>query len=130
MSAYAGRPVLIRFEYITDDAVNREGFCVDDIAVLELDYAYDSETGDDGWDGEGFIRTDNILPQQFIVQLIEIGDETWVRHMALDELQEGRLEVRGLGSELDRAVLIISGYAPVTTELASYEYAVLPFGGR
>ena len=130
LSAYAGRPVLIRFEYITDDAVNRAGFCVDDIAIPELDYAYDFETGDDGWDGEGFIRTDNVLPQRFTVQLIEIGDGTRVRHMALDELQEGRLEVRGLGSELDRAVLIISGYAPVTTELAGYEYAVLPFGGR
>lgn len=130
LSAYAGRPVLIRFEYITDDAVNGVGFCVDDIAVPELGYTYDAETGDDGWDGEGFIRTDNILPQRFIVQVIEMGDEKRVRRMALDELQQGRLEMRGLGDELDRAVLIVSGYAPVTTELAGYEYTIAPLSGR
>jgi hypothetical protein len=130
LSAYAGREVLLRFEYITDDAVNHVGFAVDDIVIPELGYAYDAETGDDGWNGEGFIRTDNILPQRFIVQVIEMGDETRMQRMKLDELQEGSLEVHGLGDELERAVLIISGYAPVTTELASYEYAIIPFGAR
>jgi immune inhibitor A len=130
LSAYAGHPVLIRFEYITDDAINRAGFCVDDIAIPELNYAYDAETGDGGWNGEGFIRTDNILAQRFVVQLIEIGDETQVRRMTLDELQQGQLKVRGLGNELDRAVLVISGYAPVTTELASYEYEITPYSDR
>lgn len=130
LSDYAGRQVLIRFEYITDDAVNRAGFCLDDIAIPELGYAYDVETGDDGWNGEGFIRTDNVLPQRFIVQLIEMGSKTRVRRMALDELQQGRLEVRGLGDKLDRAVLIISGCAPVTTELAGYEYKITSSGGR
>lgn len=106
LSAYAGHEVLIRFEYITDDAVNRAGFCVDDISIPELSYAHDVESGDDGWDGEGFVRTDNILPQRFIVQLIELGSETRVRRMALDELQQGRLELHGLGSTVERAVLI------------------------
>jgi hypothetical protein len=49
--------------------------------------------------------------------------------MALDELQQWRLEVRGLGDELDRALLIISGYAPVTTELAGYKYSITPPNG-
>ena len=126
LSAYAGREVLLRFEYITDDAVNRVGFCVDDVAIPELGYAHDAERGDDSWDGEGFVRTDNVLPQRFIVQLIEMDDEPRVRPMALDELQEGCLEVHGLGDELEGAVLIVSGYAPVTTELASYEYTITP----
>jgi len=130
LSAYAGREVLVRFQYVTDDAVNRVGFCLDDISIPELGYTYDAETGDDGWDGEGFIRTDNVLPQRFIVQLLEIGHETRVHHMALDELQQGRLEVRSLGQGVDYAVLIVSGYAPVTTELASYEYTIAPAGGR
>jgi immune inhibitor A len=130
LSAYAGRQVLIRFQYITDDAVNRVGFCVDDIAIPQLGYTYDVETGDDGWNGEGFIRTDNILPQRFIVQLIEMNTEMRVQRMALDELQQGRLEVHGLGKETERAILIVSGYAPVTTELAGYEYTITPAGSR
>jgi hypothetical protein len=128
LSPYVGRPVLVRFEYITDDGVNHVGFCVDDVAIPELGYTHDAEIDDDGWDGEGFIRTDNVLPQRFIVQVVEVGDRTRVQRMALDEFQHGRLEVRGLGDELDRAVLIVSGYAPVTTELAGYEYNITPLG--
>jgi hypothetical protein len=130
LDAYAGRQILVRFEYITDDAVNGVGFCVDDIAIPELDYVYDTEAGDEGWDGEGFVRIDNLLPQRFIVQLIEYGDSPRVRRMALDDLQQGQIEVRGLDTELDRAVLIVSGYAPVTTELASYEYTIAPLRGE
>jgi immune inhibitor A len=130
LSAYTDGEVLVRFEYITDDAVNHVGFCVDDIAIPELDYTHDAEAGDDGWDGQGFIRTDNVLPQRFIVQLIEVGDETHIQRMTLDELQQGHLEVRGLEDDFDRAVLIVSGYAPVTTELASYEYTITSLNGR
>lgn len=128
LDAYAGRQILIRFEYITDDAVNGVGLCVDDIAIPELDYDHDAEAGDEGWDGEGFVRMDNVLPQRFIVQLIEYGDAPRVRRMVLDELQQGQIEVRGLDTEMERAVLIVSGYAPVTTELAGYEYALTPVG--
>ena len=38
LSDYVGRPVLVRFEYITDDAVNLDGVVLDDIAVPEIDY--------------------------------------------------------------------------------------------
>jgi hypothetical protein len=46
--------------------------------------------------------------------------------MELDEAQTGRLVVEGLGKEVEPAVLVVSGLAPVTTELASYEYTVEP----
>jgi len=35
-----------------------------------------------------------------------------------------RLVVEDLGKGLERAVLVVSGVAPVTTELASYEYSI------
>ncbi len=126
LTPYVGQEVLIRFEYITDDAVNHVGLCVDDIAIPELGYFYDVEEGEGGWVAEGFIRTDNVLPQRFLVQLIELDSEPRVRRMELDERQEGRLVVRGLGEEVERAVLVVSGLAPVTTELASYEYSIVP----
>jgi hypothetical protein len=46
--------------------------------------------------------------------------------MSLDEAQRGRLEVRGLGREAQEAVLVISAMAPVTTEVAAYEYSIKP----
>jgi hypothetical protein len=129
LTSYAGQEVLVRFEYITDGAVNEVGFCVDDIAIPELGYSYNAE--DDGqWMAEGFVRTDNILPQRFLVQLLELGPDVRVRHMELDEAQTGRLVVEGLGKGGKRAVLVVSGLAPVTTELASYEYIIEPAQGN
>jgi len=123
LTPYVGQEILLRFEYITDGAVNQVGFCVDDITIPELGY-YDDAESDEQWAAEGFIRTDNILPQRFLVQLIVLGSEVSVRRMELDEAQTGRLVVEGLGKRVEGAVLVVSGLAPVTTELASYEYSI------
>jgi len=122
LSEYVGGEVLIRFEYITDDAVNHPGFAVDDIWIPELDYDYDAERGD-GWEGEGFIRMENILPQRWIVQVIEMaGRETRVRRLELDE--EGKGEYLIDADEVDQVVLVVSALAPSTTEVATYRYGV------
>jgi immune inhibitor A len=122
LSDYAGGEVLIRFEYITDDAVIHPGFAVDDIWIPELDYDYDAER-DDGWEAEGFIRMENILPQRWIVQVIEFaGRETRVHKIELDEEQGGEYFIDG--DEVDEVVLVISALAPSTTEVAGYRYEV------
>jgi len=125
LTPYAGQPILLRFEYITDDAVNSPGFCVDDITIPELGYHYDAE--DDGdWVALGFIRTDNTLPQRYLVQLIELGAETRVLQIELDEAQRGQWVIEGFGDKVERAVLVVSALAPKTTELAGYQYSVEP----
>jgi len=122
LSDYVGGEVLIRFEYITDDAVNHPGFTVDDIWIPELDYDYDAESVD-GWEAEGFIRMENILPQRWIVQVIEIaGWETRVHRLELDEGGKGEYLIDA--GEVDEVVLVISALAPSTTEVAAYEYEV------
>ena len=126
LTPYAGQEIALRFEYITDDAYNAPGFAVDDIAIPELGYHDDAEAGDGGWVARGFIRHDNRIPQRWSVQLIELGAETRVRSMALDEHQRGRLVIRGLGDQIERAVLVVSALAPVTTEVASYQYEIRP----
>jgi hypothetical protein len=122
LSEYAGQPILLRFEYVTDAAVNRAGFVVDDLSIPELDYATDFEQDDAGWEGEGFVRMDNILPQSFVVQVIVYGDETHVERMALTDANIGALTV-DLGSG-EKAVLVVSGLTPFTTEVASYRFDI------
>jgi len=51
LSAYAGKQIAVRFEYVTDEAYNTAGWAIDDISVPELGYSTDAETGDDGWQG-------------------------------------------------------------------------------
>ncbi len=123
LSAYAGQDVQVRFEYITDDAVNRPGFVVDDVTIPEIGYATDFEGVEDGWEPAGFIRHANVLSQRWLVQLILFGPETTVERLELNEEQSGEWTVP-LNDQTDRAVISISGLAPVTTEWASYSYEV------
>jgi hypothetical protein len=47
-----------------------------------------------------------------------------VQEVPLNETNYGTLTIEGLGSEVERAVLVVSGLAPVTSEVASYEYTL------
>jgi immune inhibitor A len=123
ISVYAGQEVLIRFEYITDDAVNRPGFVLDDVAIPEISYFSDFEEDEDGWEPAGFIRHANVLPQRWLVQMVLFGPETAVQRLGLDEDQTGSWIIP-LDGRTDRATLTISGLAPVTTEMGSYSYEI------
>ncbi|MGD9001299.1 MAG: immune inhibitor A [Anaerolineae bacterium] len=123
LSDYAGQRIQIRFEYITDDAVNRPGFVLDDVAIPEIDYFDDFESDGEGWESAGFIRHANVLSQRWLVQVVLLGPETTVERLVLDEDQTGS-SVIPLDRAADRAVITVSGLAPVTTELAAYEYEI------
>jgi len=123
LSLYTGQEVQIRFEYITDDAVNRPGFVLDDVAVPEIGYFSDFEEDGDGWEPAGFVRHANVLPQRWLVQLILFGSETTVQRLELNEDQTGEWVIP-LEGRTDRAIVTISGLAPVTTEIGSYSYEI------
>jgi hypothetical protein len=124
LSDYAGQQISLRFEYITDDAVNRPGFVLDDVSIPEIGYSSDFEADDGAWESAGFIRHANVLSQRWLVQMVLFGPETTVRRLELDQNQSGAWTVP-LGEESDRAVITVSGLAPVTTEWASYSYEIL-----
>ena len=118
--------MLLRFEYITDDAVYLDGFVVDDISIPELGYADDAEEGL-GWEARGFVRTNNILPQEYLVQVVEDAFDSGVsvREMGLDDGNEGELLIEGLGSRLAGAVVIVSPVTRGTHQPARYSLSVV-----
>lgn len=126
LTPFAGQEVLLRFEYVTDDAVNRPGWTIDDISIPEIGFADDVENGDNGWQAEGFVRIDNVLPQHFLATLLEIAPDgtATATPLPLDNTNYASVTIAGLGTRLDRAVLIVSGLTPVTTEPAAYEYRI------
>ena len=65
LTPFAGKLVSLRFDYITDAAVNGNGFALDDIRIDAINYFTDFEADDGGWLGEGFVRIQNVLPQSF-----------------------------------------------------------------
>ncbi len=118
LSAYAGKAILLRFDYIMDDAINLEGMALDDIALPEIGYFHDAESGTDGWQAEGFVRIANRLPARTLVQVLAEG-EGIERHI-LDRDAPLSLTVQG------GTVIAFSGLAEFTTELSLITYSVQP----
>jgi hypothetical protein len=125
LSDYAGEQVLLRFEYITDDAVNGEGLLLDDLAIDALGYREDFEAGAGGWEAAGFVRIYNLVPQTYKVMLVEQGSQPRVRELTLDENQHATADIL-LGGEYDGAVLIVIGTARHTWQLAPYSFRLTP----
>jgi hypothetical protein len=53
LSPYAGKEILVRFEYVTDAAVNGEGLLLDDVRIDAIGYEEDFEAGEGDWETEG-----------------------------------------------------------------------------
>lgn len=125
LSPYIGQNILLRFEYVTDDALYEQGLALDDITIPELGYSDDVEAGDGGWTAVGFARHTNELPQTFIVQTIlfhEDGSVT-VERLPLADTQSGRWPIP-LSDQTPEAVLVISANTPLTTIPATYAYTL------
>lgn len=124
LSAFAGQEIYIGFEMVTDDAVNQPGMAIDNICIPAIDWCDDAESDDEEWEAQGFVRHNNILPQQFVVQLIlpDANGNITVLPMPLDEANQGELSVTISGKY--PATLVISGLTRYTTEVATYQIEI------
>lgn len=118
LSDYAGEQVLLRFEYITDAAVNGEGFMVDDIRIDAIGYFEDFEQGAGGWEADGFARVENLLPQNFRLALIRHGADTTVE--ILDVPAGNRLAI-DIAAD-DDVTLVVLGTTRFTRQTAVYRF--------
>ncbi|MCL0102246.1 immune inhibitor A [Dehalococcoidia bacterium] len=123
LSPYAGRRILLRFEYLTDESTNHAGFLIDNIAIPEIGFL-DNVESDLGWRADGFLRTDNQTDQLYFVNLITLSEDKpiTVTKMELEDTNEGSVTlVAG-----QPGVLVITAVADVTAEPAHYTISVSP----
>lgn len=129
LSAYAGRTIAIRFEYITDAAVNQPGLALDDITLTvdgNVQFSDNAETEDPAWIAEGFVRHANVLPQEWILRAVLFGrDNVAVTDLLQWNATSGSWRLP-MNARNDRAILVVAALAPVTTEKASYQITLLP----
>jgi len=119
---YAGQEILLRFEQVSDDAVNEPGLVIDDLAIPEIDYFSDFEADGGGWDAAGWIRIDNVLPQQAWLQVVLYkGDNFTVERERI--YGEGGITLDDLEG-IDRIVIAVSPFAPLTTERTLYMLSI------
>ncbi len=122
LSAYAGKKVQLRFEYVTDAAVNGEGLLLDDVRIDAVNYSTDFESDDGGWTADGFVRVENVLPQTFRLALIIKGAETTVQTIEVSADQTADIPVSLSSGET--ATLVVVGTTRFTREEASYQFEI------
>ena len=121
LTSYAGQPVLIRFQVLTDLTANRDGVQLDNIAIPEIDYFDGAEDESGGWTAAGFVRSANVVPADWVVWLVELASPTRVTRISMDELMNAEFSISGFGSDFPFAAIIVAPTAPTTTQELDYE---------
>ena len=119
LADYAGREMLLRFHYVTDDAIHGIGACLADVALT-----WEDDSAPNRWEPDGFVRINNRVRQEWIVWVISDDAEPTAARMPLrwDPEQEKYVgEALTHAADGDgRVVLAISPAAPATIERARY----------
>ena len=116
LAAFAGKKILLRFEYVTDGGTHNEGWAIRNVAVNDggarLPIAAPKR---DGW-----VTIDRPLTQTYIVRVIEKKSDGGyaVLDVPLDSSGGGELRLSSTGTE--DAVLAIAGSTEGTNQLAKY----------
>ena len=123
LSKWAGKKILLRFESISDDAVHLAGMTVDAISIPQLHFS-DNVSTDNGWQADGWIRSNNVLPQQYLVQAVvyKAGQTTPTITQVPVDLASGAGTVTfpDFGGSVTRVLLAVSAMAPTTMTPARY----------
>ena len=124
LSGYAGKKIMVGFEVVNDLAVNLPGMAIDDVEIPEINYTADFENDAGGWQPIGWLRTNNYVPQDFILQLISFGQDnsTTVTRLPLNPDNTGQWAVPL--STLKQAVIVISPTALKSSEPALFQWSI------
>lgn len=128
LSRYAGKNVMIRFAVNTDLATDLDGMMLDNIAIPAINYFDGAEDAQGGWDAEGFVRSSNAVPVDWVVWLVKVNidpnKEDEVIRVKLDDLQSANFNIDGFGKDFDFAAMVISPMATTTTQSVDYEFTL------
>ena len=125
LAAYAGQDALVRFHYVTDDAINGPGMCVQDPTA-----SWETDVSDAGeWVADGFVSVNNRVRQDWIVWVIVDGPEPSATRMELTwdpelDRRAGSMPVGSLSG--GRLVVAVAPTAPATMEHGTYRLWIDP----
>ncbi|NQW21913.1 MAG: immune inhibitor A [SAR202 cluster bacterium] len=131
LSSYAGTNLQVRLQYVTDDAISASGACfrglsISTLARNKLDRTsglIDNPDGIYDWQANGFVFTDNVVRQDFQVQLITVGKEPLVRQVPLDATNSGKLTITPPVNG-ERLIVAVGTLAEKTRQPTSYSLRV------
>lgn len=138
LAAYAGKKVLIRFEYDTDQATTEAGYVVDDVKLVDGGKNvwpltnFEKKKTPFTFGGDGILKWFRIKPlakNKPLLQVVRVsGDSVQRQVMTRKKFEKGD---NGLTLKTpapvsgDRAIVIFSGITPIATEPFNYSYQLL-----
>jgi hypothetical protein len=125
LTPYIGNEVLIRFDYVTDQALSLNGWALDDVSIPEIGFFDDMENGlNSAWTAAGWVQIENLLQQHYLVQVIQTNGQTL-------NITRPLLPTQGLAASFSlnltpetQTVLAISGATPVTDIPAVFDLSI------
>ena len=124
LDKWAGQEILLRFQYITDAALNDHGLCLRNLRIA-------GPSGEDAsveWQPNGFVWSNNLVRQDFIVQVIYEGKGNTANRVLQLELDGSNLGEMALhpAPEARRVVVAVQSMAPSTRMPANYTMRLEP----
>ena len=125
LAKWAGQEIMVRFQYITDAAIHDHGLCLRHLRVHEhgTEPALPAE-----WTPSGFVWTNNLVRQVFIVQVVYEGQgdsPNRVLPMTLNGNNRGELTLEP-HDDARRIVAVVQSVAPSTRIPANYAMRLEP----
>ena len=124
LSAYTGKTIEVRFEYLTDVSVTKQGVALDNVGIEELGALDGAEEARSRWQPEGFLRIQQQVAQRWTVALVLRGADgsATVQPLALSARNTAgaTFDVPQGGS----AVLVIGAMSPFAGQPARYKLAL------
>lgn len=119
LSRYAPGEVLIRFELVSEVGAAYGGVAIDDVHIYNLNYHEYFDSFDDDWTADGWIITDNRLPNNTWLQVVQ--DSGGQLHISRELISgEGELSVELLPG-VSHALVAVSPVVPQTGQPTEYE---------
>ncbi|HLE50640.1 MAG TPA: hypothetical protein VI755_01165 [Anaerolineales bacterium] len=121
LTPYAGKRLLLRFQYITDAVFTASGIALDNVSIPEIGFYDDIETGEEGWEAQGFSRVTAYMPQRFDLVLITFDADGMplVQHLEVADDNSTAFEI-ALAEDSDQALLLVAASNPMILTPASY----------
>jgi immune inhibitor A len=116
LSPYAGKQILVRFEQVTDDEVNKQGIAVAHVQVPEI--GFHGDTTASGWKAAGWLRAGNTLAEQWVVQAI-VYRPGGIKVVPMQVGADGTGTL-AIPAGSTRVVVVVSPVAPLTTVTNTY----------
>jgi immune inhibitor A len=125
LSKWAGKKIQVRFESITDDAAHFAGMTIDAVSIPQLGFS-DNISTDNGWRANGWIRSNNVLPQKYLLQAVVYTAGSTIpsiRRIPVDATSGVATAIFadfGLSGKVTRVLLAVSALAPNIQTPARY----------